>query len=330
MADVRSVGVTTEPDGTPDPDGTLTDPDGTTEEGGSTPLGTPVDDTSPVVVGTGSRPEAPDALVKGKLVPVGNGALPVPAPETPETADDETGATVGKTLDKAGTTSVKEGSKPVPVPAPEIPELTGAGAVAGVFVGAGRIERGSEFERIVDNPTNRPVGEAGAAEETGVTSGALAAGTTEEGMPPVDATKAGVGVAALGPRAEETMEANGSTIGVLAGTTELGIPPVDATAAGSGVGVDDAATRGISTEDATEANGSTTGVLAAGVFAGIIELGRPPVDATAAGSAVGVEEAATRGATTEDAAEAKGSTIGMLAGTIELGNPPVEATAAGF
>lgn len=45
----------------------------------------------------------------------------------------------------------------MPDPALEMPELIGAGVVATVLVGGGRIDNGSEFERTVDNPTNRPV-----------------------------------------------------------------------------------------------------------------------------------------------------------------------------
>lgn len=104
-----------------------------------------------------------------------------------------------------------------------------------------------------------------AGEETIVANGSIIgvlAGTTELGMPPVDA-------ATRGATADDATEANGSTIGVLAGEVlagmmELGSPPVDATTAGSGVGAEEATT--IATDDTTEANGSTIGVLA-GVLA---------------------------------------------------------------
>lgn len=139
------------------PDGRAVVPDGTTEEGGSTPLGTPEEDASPVVVGTGIGPEALGALVEGRFVSTGVGAVPVEGPETPGIGGVCTGALVGKTLDTGGTASVKVGSVVVPVPAPKMPGLAGAGVVAAELVEVGRIDNGSEFERTVDNPTNRPV-----------------------------------------------------------------------------------------------------------------------------------------------------------------------------
>lgn len=296
--------------------GTVTDPDGTAEVGGRTPLGTLDEDTSPVVMGG----ETSEALVRGILVTIGGvDAVPVPAPVIPDEAEERSGTVVGRTEDTAETRVSVNGRTAVPVPAPEIPELTSAVLRSVVSVGVGRMDRGSVLERTVDNPTKRPVWVGDAAEETDRAESIVLAGTTEAGISPDDATKAGVGVAARGSTMEETTVANGSMTGVLAGTTELGIPPVDATS-GVGVGMGDA-TRGFAIDETTEATGS-----AAAVLAGTIELGSPPVEATAAGVGVGVADALTRGAAIDDTAETIGSRAAVLAGMIELGSPPVEAT----
>jgi hypothetical protein len=148
--------------------GVTTDPEGSAEEGGRTPLATP-DEGTPVavLVGVGVS-EASDGLVSGRFVSVAVGAVPVPAPEIPDTAEERMGASVGKAedgrrsvmaLDNTGTRVSVKDATPVPVPAPEMPELAGAAVTAAVSVGVGvgRIDRGSVFERTVDNPTRRPV-----------------------------------------------------------------------------------------------------------------------------------------------------------------------------
>jgi hypothetical protein len=330
--------------------GVATDPDGIAEEGGRTPLATPDEDTSLAeLVGVGIS-EASDALVSGRLVSVAVGAVPVPAPVIPDTAEERLGVSVGKAedgrrsviaLDNTGTTGSVKDATPVPVPAPEMPELTGAAVTAAVSVGVGRIDRGSVFERTVDNPTRRPVWEAdtpalGSTVETiearGSAAGVLA-GTTDGGTAPDEATTAGVGVVdapTRGSTTDETTEANGSAAGVLAGTIDGGIAPDEATTAG--VGVVDAPTRGSTTDETTEANGS-----AAGVLAGTIELGTPPDDATTAGVGVGVEAAAgsddgasrdeTSGTSPASAELDAGSGV-EEAGITTSGADPVDATGA--
>jgi hypothetical protein len=138
--------------------GVTTDPEGTAEPEGRTPLAMPEDGTSVADVGGVGISEASDPLVSGRFVSVVNGAVPVPTPEIPDTAEERMGASVGKAvmaLDSTGTRVSVNDAIAVPVPTPEMPELTGAGVTAAVSVGVGRIDRG--VERIVDNPTKRPV-----------------------------------------------------------------------------------------------------------------------------------------------------------------------------
>lgn len=144
--------------------GVTTDPDGTAEEGGRTPLATPDEGPSVAVLVGGRVSEASDALVSGRFVSVVVGAVPVPTPEIPDKAEERMGGSVGKAedgrrsvtaLDNTGTRVSVKDATPVPVPAPEMPELTGAAVSVGV--GVGRIDKGSVFERTVDNPTRRPV-----------------------------------------------------------------------------------------------------------------------------------------------------------------------------
>lgn len=149
--------------------GETTDPEGTAEPEGRTPLATPEDETSVAALVGGGISEASDALVSGRFVSVVVGAVPVPIPEIPDTAEERIGAPVvaaedGRrsviALDTTGgrRVSVKEAT-PVPVPAPEMPELTGAAVAAAVSVGVGvgRTDKGSELGRTVDNPTKMPV-----------------------------------------------------------------------------------------------------------------------------------------------------------------------------